>query len=177
MVMRKVADGINKVIDIVNDRVGNILSYVIIAITVIIIYEVIARYIFDSPTFWAHESAQLAFGSYAALGGAYTLFHRAHIRVDIIYARFPPVVKLIADVVIFIVFLLFLSVLLWKTAEMAQASLSIRETSWSNWHPVLYPFKMMMPIAAGLMILQGTANFIRDIRQRGRELTQKEVSA
>lgn len=175
MNMRSLLDGFYRIISSLNDRLGNAVGYVILALTFIIVYEVVARRLFGNPTFWAHESSQLVFGAYAALGGAYTMYYRAHVNIDMLYVRFSARGKAVADIVIFLVFLLYCSVLLWQTSIMAVESVRASETSWSNWAPPIYPFKIIIPIATGLMLLQGTANFLKDFPQRLRMLSHKEA--
>ena len=47
--------------------------------------------------------------------------------------------------------------------QLAWESLSTWEHSQSAWNPPVYPFKLMIPLGALLLLLQGTANLIRDI--------------
>ncbi len=61
------------IIDSVNNRVGNLLSYFLFLFFVLLLVEVILRYFFNSPTVWANELAQMLFGAYAILAGGYIL--------------------------------------------------------------------------------------------------------
>jgi len=42
-------------------------------------------------------------------------------------------------------------------------SVGLLEHSVSLWNPPLYPFKLMIPIAGSMILLQALANFIRDL--------------
>ena len=53
---------------------------------------------------------------------------------------------------------------------MALDSLSIWEHSNSAWNPPVYPVKMMIPIGALLIFLQGVVKLVREIKS----LTERE---
>ena len=55
-----------------------------------LLFEVVARYMFNSPTSWATEATTMLFVAYTILSGGYLLLHRGHIKVDIFYQQFSP---------------------------------------------------------------------------------------
>ena len=61
---------------------------------------------------------------------------------------------------------------------LAWESLSICERSNSAWQPPIYPVKMMIPIGAFLLLLQGIAKLIRDILTlfSGKEIATRDVA-
>jgi TRAP-type mannitol/chloroaromatic compound transport system permease small subunit len=58
-------------------------------------------------------------------------------------------------------FLVFIGVLAWQGALMAVISLMCGERASGTFHIPLYPFKMLIPIAAFLFLLEGIADFFR----------------
>jgi len=152
-----------KFIDAVNDRVGNFLSYFLFFFFVLLLMEVVLRYFFNSPTVWANELAQMLFGAYAILAGGYILRTGGHVNVDILYSRLPRKTRAALDVVTSSLFFLFCGMLLIYGGSLAWDSLSRFEHSQSAWNPPLYPAKLMIPLAAILLMLQGIAKLIRDI--------------
>ncbi len=92
--MRKIL----RVIDLVNERAGSISSWLVAVLVVVILYEVIARYVFNSPTSWAFGSFRMLGGAIVVLGWAYAQLHDSHIRVDVLYNRFPPRIRALLDV-------------------------------------------------------------------------------
>jgi len=157
---------INKVIsfiDKINEWIGNAVCLGLILIATIGILEVILRYIFSRPTIWAWDVNEQLFAAVVLLGGGYTLLHNMHIRLDVIYDRCSPRLKAILDVATFPLFFLFFIILLWQGTDMAWSSVKIREVSSSFFAPPIYPLKMCVPIGAFLILLQGLANFARDI--------------
>ena len=152
-----------KFINAVNDRVGNLLSYFLFFFFALLFLEVILRYFFNSPTVWANELAQMLFGAYAILAGGYILRTGGHVNVDILYSRLSTKSKAALDVFTSILFFLFCGMLLIYGGSLAWDSLSRFEHSQSAWNPPLYPAKLMIPLAALLLILQGLAKLVRDI--------------
>ena len=75
-------------------------------------YEVIARFVFNSPTNWVHESMFLMFGMQYMLSGAYAYREDQHVRVDVVYAKFSPRGKAIADIVTSVFFFIFIGTML-----------------------------------------------------------------
>ena len=142
---------------------GKALSYLLFPLIAILVYGVVVRYAFDKPIIWGHETSVFIFGTIGFLAGAYALQREAHVRMDIIYNRFSPRGRAVVDVVMALFFFYFIIALLWKGGVYAAHSIVISEQSGSYWNPVLYPFKIVIPIAAFLILLQGIAKFIRDI--------------
>jgi len=136
-------------------------------------YEVAVRYGFDSPTIWGTQLAQMIFGTYVVLGGAYALRYRVHVNMDAIYARLSPRKKATIDVVTSMAFFFAIGFLLWQGGILAWEAVMKWETSVvTPWRQPIWPVKLMIPIGALLILLQGLAKFIRDFHLAitGREL-------
>jgi TRAP-type mannitol/chloroaromatic compound transport system permease small subunit len=121
------------------------------------------RYIFDSPTIWVNEISGHIFGMYAVLGGGYVLLTQEHIKSDVLYARFSRKSQAIIDLVTSPIFFLLVGVIFFEGLEMAQKSIMYRETTVSFLRSPVYPVKACIPIAAFLLLLQGVAQFIRNL--------------
>lgn len=160
------------IIDKVNDSIGKFLSFGLIVIMVIMAIEVVCRYVFDSPTTWAWPINGLLFAALLFLGGGYVLLHKGHVRLDILYERFSPRGQLIADIVTFPVFLIFLSIAVWQGWVMASSSVAMREAVAEYFHAPEYPTRVAFLVAAILLLLQGLAIFVRNIislRERNKQ--------
>lgn len=150
-------------IDNLNDWIGKVLSYAVFIMFVLVLSEVVRRYFFNSPTVWANELTQLVFGAYVILSGGFILRWGGHVNVDIFYSTLSDRWKAILDIVTSAVFFLFCGMLFLYGGSLAWESLSNFEHSRSAWNPPLYPFKLCIPLAAALLVLQGIAKLIRDI--------------
>lgn len=150
-------------IDAFNDRLGRILSYAVLLMFLLVLKEVIRRYIFNDPTVWGQELTQLTFGVYVILSGGHIMRWGGHVNVDILYTKFSLRTKALVDICTSVLFFLFCGMLLIYGGSMALDAMSYWEHSISAWGPPLWPFKLMIPVAAVLILLQGTAKLIRDI--------------
>jgi TRAP-type mannitol/chloroaromatic compound transport system permease small subunit len=159
------------IIEKINEWVAKVMSWAIILIIASTVYEVIMRYVFSAPTEWSFEFNYLLHGAYFLLLGAFTFAVRGHVNVDIFYARFSPRRQAIIDLFTAPVFFFFISMMLIFGGQFAFNSLAYRETLPSAWAPPIYPVKLVIPIAAAMLILQGLAKFIRDLHMAltGRE--------
>jgi TRAP-type mannitol/chloroaromatic compound transport system permease small subunit len=167
--LRRLVNGI----DVLSKGTGRVVSYFVPLMMLILLYEVVVRRLFNNPTNWAHESTLYMFGSYFMLLGGYALYSRAHISMDLLYGRWSPRRKAIVDVFTYLLFFFFIGFgLFWVGGEYAWSSAMRLELSRSAWHPPIWPFKMMIPVGALLILLSGAAKFIRDLTMaiRGKEL-------
>jgi len=156
--------GFVKAIDHLNETTGKLISFLILLLVAVILYEIFARYLFNSPTIWAHETSQMIYGVYVILLGGYVLQRGGHVNVDILYHRFSPRSRATIDLFTWLLFFYFCGLLLTKGWEMAWDSFEVRETGPTAFGPPVYPIKMMIPLGALLILLQGTTKFLRDLR-------------
>ncbi|KQW21905.1 DctQ-like TRAP transporter [Afipia sp. Root123D2] len=150
-------------IEWVNVRTGEFVAYWAVISVFVYYYEVIARYAFNSPTNWVHESMFLMYGMQYMLAGAYAYREDQHVRVDVFYTKFSPRGKAMADIFTSIFFFIFIGVMFWTSWRFAADSVANGERSFTEWQVQYWPIKLMMPIGAGLLLLQGVAKLIKDI--------------
>jgi TRAP-type mannitol/chloroaromatic compound transport system permease small subunit len=139
-------------------------SIFVLLIMSITLLEVVLRYGFNRPTMWVHETSQQIFAIALLLGSAYTLQKGGHVRVDILYRRLSTRGRAILEIVTSIFYFLFNGVLLWKGGEMAYESVMMLEKTQTPWEPYVFHVILAIPIAAALMLLQGIADFIRNLK-------------
>lgn len=150
-------------IEAVNVRVGEFVAYWGVIAVFVYYYEVFARFLFNSPTNWVHESMFLMFGMQYMLSGAYAYREDQHVRVDVIYSRFSPRGKAIADIVSSLFFFIFTLTMLYTGGRFALDAINNRETSFTEWGIQYWPVKLAIPIGAALIVLQGVSKLIRDV--------------
>ena len=91
---------------------GEFVSYWAVIAVFVYYYEVIARYVFNSPTNWAHEGMYLMFGMQYLIAGAYAMLTESHVRVDIFYAPLSKPRKAWVDLLTSVFFFIFAGTLL-----------------------------------------------------------------
>ncbi len=150
-------------IELINVRVGEFVAYWALLSVFAYYYEVIARFAFNSPTNWVHESMFLMYGMQYMLAGAYAYHADQHVRVDVFYTKFSARGKAIADIITSVFFFIFIMTLLWTGGKFALDAIRNSEVSFTEWGVQYWPVKLMMPVGAALMALQGLAKLIKDI--------------
>ncbi len=145
-----------------NQQAGRMAALLLLPGMAITLYEVIARYVFDSPTIWVNESMQIIFGFYFLLGGGYTLLHGGHVRVDVLLLNMTSRGRRVANVFALLVVVFYASVLLWIGGEQAVDSMAAWERAESAWAPYIWPVVTAVPVAAALLLLQALALILRE---------------
>ncbi|WP_316367778.1 TRAP transporter small permease subunit [Candidatus Thiodiazotropha sp. CDECU1] len=154
---------INRVISHINGVAGEFVAYWSVIAVFVYYYEVIVRYVFNSPTNWAHESMFLMFGMQYLIAGGFVLREGAHVRVDVIYNHFSNRAKAMVDVVTSIFFFIFMLTLLMTGWTFFYDSYEVNEVSISEWGIQYWPIKLALSIGALLLLIQGIAQLIKDI--------------
>lgn len=168
-------------IDATNEWIGRIAWVLVVFVMVSMTIEVVSRYGFNHPTSWVWDVSKQLGAVFYMLGGAYALLHYAHVRVDVIYARFSPRRKAIIDLITSTLFFFFCIILVWKGWELAWASTLRREAENSILAPPLYPLRWLFVVAVFLMMLQGVVEFVRDLntaitgKEAAERTTRKEI--
>jgi TRAP-type mannitol/chloroaromatic compound transport system permease small subunit len=124
---------------------------------------VLARFVFNSPTNWVHESMFLMFGMQYMISGAYAYREDQHVRVDVIYSKFSPRGKAIADIITSVFFFIFTLTMAWTGWRFAADAVGNHETSFTEWGIQYWPVKLTLPLGAALIALQGVSKLIKDI--------------
>lgn len=150
-------------IDRFNTAIGRYVAWWAIIAVFVYYYEVMARFVFNSPTNWVHESMFLMFGMQYMLCGAYAYREDQHVRVDIVYASFSTRGKALADIVTSVFFFIFMVTMLWTGARFALDSIQFDEHSFTEWGVQYWPVKLAIPVGALLMTLQGISKLIKDV--------------
>lgn len=147
-----------------NMWIGKVCGWLIIPMFLALITDVVMRYVVGSVTIWTAELAQLIFGVYSVIAGGYLLVERGHVNVDILYGQFTRKKKATVDLATSFLFVFFMAVLIWQSADMAWESFSKMESSYSIWNPYIWPVKAAVPIAGVLLFLQGIVRMVSDYR-------------
>ena len=104
---------------------GEYVSYWAVIAVFVYYYEVVARYVFNSPTNWAHEAMYLMFGMQYLIAGAYAMLTESHVRVDVFYAPMSPRRKAWTDLITSVFFFIFAGTLLWTSWTFAMDALAV----------------------------------------------------
>ncbi len=150
-------------IDKLSTFVGQTFSWLIVALTFMISWEVFSRYVLDHPHPWAFDVMIMLYGTVFMMAGAYTLSKNGHVRGDVLYGFFPPRLQAGLDLTLYILFFIpGVFALAWAGYNFAAESLAINEHSNVTADgPPVYPFKIVLPVAGAFLLLQGVVEIIR----------------
>jgi len=161
MVMRTLV----RVIDSISEGAGNVGSWAVMALILVLGVKVFARYLFHEPTIWSYETASMLGVTIAYIGWSYTLRHHGHVRVDVFYVRLSRRQQALVDVLLtLLLFFPLVFVLVYYSADKAWFAWSISERLMeTNWYPPAFPIRAVMVVGFSLLVLQGLAQFTRDL--------------
>jgi TRAP-type mannitol/chloroaromatic compound transport system permease small subunit len=132
-------------------------------LTISMVYEVFARYLFDAPTVWAFDIAYMSNGALFLLGIAYVLREDAHIRIDVLRNKLPRPVNAWVEGTAYLL------ILAPFFAALASIALSHTWRAWvrhevetvSPWAPLMWPFYLLIAIGLVAFALQLAAEGLR----------------
>ena len=150
-------------VDKINGYVGEYVSFWSIIAVFVYYYEVLVRYLFNSPTNWAHESMFLMFGMQYMLAAGFTHRENAHVHVDVLYHYFPLRMKAVVNVLTSIFFFIFCIVLFWTGWVFAADSMAVWEVSFTEWAIQYWPVKLTLSAGALLLMLDGISKLTKDL--------------
>lgn len=160
--MRKFYSGMTRT----SEQIAKLVRWIVLLLVISICYDVFARYLFNAPTIWSYSLSYMLGAVFSALGLAYVYSIGGNVRVDVLYIRFPPKLKLILDLFFTIIFFFpvycFLAYYFGKNTWNAWV---IKEYDINSiWYPVIWPYMTVVTIGFVILIVQGVATFIRDVR-------------
>ena len=152
-------------VDKISTFIGQSFSWFIVALTLLISWEVFSRYALDHPHPWVFDVMIMMYGTVFMMAGAYTLSKNGHVRGDVLYGFFPPRLQAGLDLALYILFFIpGVFALAWAGYNFAAESWAISEHSNVTADgPPIYPFKTIIPIAGTFLLAQGVVEIIRCI--------------
>lgn len=150
-------------VDALNKIVGKFSMYLVFMMMGILLFAAISRTVFNIPYIWAVELSQFTMAAYYMLGGGFSLFLGAHVRMDVFYGNWTPKRRATVDVCTVFCLIFYLVVLLAGGISSAMYSLEYGQTNYSAWAPRVAPIKIIMVIGIVLMLLQSIATLFKDI--------------
>ncbi|PIW25713.1 MAG: hypothetical protein COW30_18765 [Rhodospirillales bacterium CG15_BIG_FIL_POST_REV_8_21_14_020_66_15] len=156
-------------IDALTAWAGKAFSWTILLLTFGVAYEVFVRYVLRNPTSWAFDVSYMMYGTLFMMAGAYALSRESHVRGDVIYRLWKPRTQAIVEMTLYILFFYpGILALIFAGADYAAESWSYNggrgEVSvMSPANIPIFQFKIIIPVAAGLLFIQGIAQILRCI--------------
>ena len=168
-------------IDAFQELWGHGVSWLMLAMVVVVFGDVIFRYVFNRSWVFVQELEWHLFGLVYLLAAGYTLLHNEHVRVDIVYAKLTPKKKAWVDFILLFVFFFPSCLLVISTTwPFVRNSFRVNEGSPDpGGIPARWAIKSVIIIGFALLILQGISQAIKNFyggmgweepEERGREV-------
>lgn len=160
-------DRIVRAIDALSERSGRAVAWLLSLLILICSFNAIARWggRFIGVNLSSNVYLELQWYLFAAvflLGGATTLKHGAHVRVDVLHDRFPPRVRrAIEHAGTWLLLIPFCAFLVWISIDPVLHSIELREDSPDPGGLPRWWVKPLIPLGAALLLLQGVAEGLR----------------
>ncbi|MEO8526789.1 MAG: TRAP transporter small permease subunit, partial [Caldimonas sp.] len=140
-----------------------IVAWLIVPMVLALSYEVASRYLFSAPTVWAYDMTFMLYGTFFMIGAAFTLQRKGHIRTDSFYGEWSPRRQASVDLACYLLMFFPLAAVFafsgwgyfWKSFVTNETFVS------SPWTPIAWPFKLMMPVAGVLLLIQGVSECLK----------------
>jgi C4-dicarboxylate transporter DctM subunit len=149
--------GVGQLIAKIIDRSVDISSFlagiILLAMASITTFEIIARYIFHSPTSWTLDLSVYLLVWFGYLSIVYVQKEDRHVRVDLLISRFSKRTRLIWDALTAIIFFFFTLLLVYYGTGYTVESYESHEYGWSMWRIILWPVKAAIPVGGILLAL------------------------
>jgi TRAP-type mannitol/chloroaromatic compound transport system permease small subunit len=156
---RQLADRIDWFIDLV----GRIVSWLALAVALVMGTNVLLRYGFSLGWIWAQELEWHLLVPLTLVGMSYALRHGEHVRVDVLFDKFSDTTKRAVDVVAAVIAMIFSLLVIWLSLAYVGQSWSVGEGSPNpGGIDYRYVIKAMIPLGFALLFLQSLSHAIRN---------------
>jgi TRAP-type mannitol/chloroaromatic compound transport system permease small subunit len=182
---------VSRAIDSLTERIGNLLPYLVIVMIGTGFYNVVARYLgrFLGMRLTSNAAIEIQWYMYSVLfflGFAYILKHNLNVRVDFLYAKWPPARRAWVDLLGTLLFLIPFCILgIYVTINPVLSSWGrLPNGNWGVWEISpdpdglpRAPIKSMIIVAFVLLLLQSVSQVIKYIAVITHSVSDSEAAA
>jgi TRAP-type mannitol/chloroaromatic compound transport system permease small subunit len=156
--------GLSRAIDALNETVGKLTYWLILAAVLISTGNAVVRYVFNrSSNSWL-EIQWYLFSFVFLFCAGYTLLHNQHVRIDIITGGFSARAKAWIDILGTVFFLLPMAIaIMWLSWPVFVDAYQSNEVSTNAGGLLVWPGRLMVPAGFLLLVLQGFSELIKRV--------------
>ena len=151
--------------DAVSRLFGAVAAVLVIVLVVLMLYDVVLRYVLNAPTEWGNDLNTWLMGSSFVLSIAYAMSTDSHVRVDLLYNRQTRRHIRIFDLIGLT--LIVLPTVAWITYGLSDHFLTAYRTGERSgsggWNPIVWPFKLILLVGFAIFTVQIAAEIIKRI--------------
>ena len=154
----RLAGGIDRFVDFI----GRTAAWLCLVLALVMGANVLLRYGFSIGSIWMQELEWHLLVPICLLGVSYTLLHREHVRVDVLFQYLSPRSKSLVEVVTAVLGMLFAAAVIWLSVAYVYQSWRIGEgTANPGGIEARYIIKSLIPIGFALYFLQSLSEAIK----------------
>jgi TRAP-type mannitol/chloroaromatic compound transport system permease small subunit len=154
-----------RAIDGVSRIFGAAAAVLVIVLVVLMLYDVVLRYVLNAPTIWGNDLNTWLMGASFVLSIAYAMSTDSHVRVDLLYNRQTRRHIRLFDVVGLV--LIILPTVAWLTVGLFDHFMTAYQngerSGSGGWNPIVWPFKAILFAGFAIFTLQIIAEIIKRI--------------
>ncbi|HEY82069.1 MAG TPA: TRAP transporter small permease subunit [Dehalococcoidia bacterium] len=161
----RIIRGYVKYVDLINEWLAKSFAWLIVALVLGMVYSTLMRYAFHRAPLWTYDFTYMAYAVFFMMGAAYTLRLRGHVRVDVIYRFLSPRGQALLDMFFSLLcFFPLFFMLIYFSMDNVIFSWQVKERAVESiLRAPIYPLKTVIPLVSLMLLLQGVAEFIRDL--------------
>ncbi|MBI3198981.1 MAG: TRAP transporter small permease subunit [Rhodospirillales bacterium] len=154
-----------RAIDNISRFFGAIAAVLVIVLVVLMLYDVVLRYVLNAPTIWGNDLNTWLMGASFVLSIAYAMSTDSHVRVDLLYNRRTRRHIRVFDLIGLV--LIILPTVTWITAGLfdhfVTAYQNGERSGSGGWNPIVWPFKAILLVGFAVFTVQIVAEIIKRI--------------
>lgn len=152
MWLKKAAHVLEKALSPIVPVVGNIGSFIIMAVMLLTVADVFGRRFLNKPVTGSYEISQLVLVIIVFTTIAYCQLLKGHITIDLLVSRLQRRIQDVINSIVYVLFLVTFGLLSWQLFVYALEALQKKEVSGTILIPV-YPFAFIAAIGCTLLCL------------------------
>jgi len=162
--MMKLLLGLSRAIDALNEQIGKLTYWLILAAVLISTANAIARYAFNmSSNAWL-EIQWYLFSFVFLFCAGYTLLHNQHVRIDVVTGHLSGRARAWIDIFGTLFFLLPMAItIMWLSWPVFVDAYQSNEVSTNAGGLMVWPGRLMLPVGFFLLVLQGFSELIKRV--------------
>jgi TRAP-type mannitol/chloroaromatic compound transport system permease small subunit len=155
---------LSKLIDAINEGIGKLIMWLILAAVLISAGNAIMRKAFDMGSNAFLEIQWYLFAAVFMLGSGYVWLRNAHVRIDFVSSKLSKRTNTIIDILGLVIFTIPLSLILiklsWPVFERAWVS---GEMSQNAGGLIRWPVLLLIPVGFGILVVQCLSELIKRV--------------
>ena len=153
---------LSRAIDALNERIGHLVYWLILATALVSAGNASVRYTFDTSSNAWLELQWYLYSAVFLLCAGYTLLHNEHVRIDVIIGHLPPKLRAWIDLLGGLFFLLPMAIVIMVLAWPVVVESYVRNEFSADAGGLLrWPVKLLIPVGFLLLALQGLSEIIK----------------